>query len=416
MAGACAALAAREAGADTLLVARAPGATAMSSGAFDFASSEDDAPLAEAARRLGRRAGHPYALLGEDLIPSIDAAIDLLRRSLPELRLEGARTAADRNLWLATPLGLSKPAALAQGPIAAGDLRSLSTREGRLGVVALAGTQVVEARLVAKGLSELLAPLAGAVVVAADLYRQRADALRTLPEIAHDLDRPGRRAELIESLGRAAAVAHATALLLPTLGLADPVGARAEMERALGLPVFEALGAPPSVPGLRLQRALSEALEKAGVRVLQGIAEGAGEGQVQIVRGVECQPVRAGAVVLASGRFLGGGIRCETDGRLRETVLDLPVRAAGRSTLAALPNEDLFAQRAGGRHAGLMAGVEADSDLRSGSAFLCGAVLGGFDPAREAGGLGVCAVTGLVAGERAARQAGRVASSAEARR
>jgi len=398
-----------------LLVSRAPGATAISSGAVDFASSEDDVSLAEAARRLGGRAGHPYALLGDALIPSIDAAIDLLRRSLPALRLEGARTAAERNLWLATPLGRAKPAALAQSAIAAGDLRGLATREGRLGVVALAGAQVVEARLVAGGLSELLAPLGEAVVVAPDLYRQRGDALRTLPEIANDLDRPGRRAELIESLARGVAQAHVTALLLPTLGLVDPVGARAELERALGLPVFEALGAPPSVPGLRLLRALSEALEKAGVRVVGGIAEGAGGGQVQIVRGVECQPVRAGAVVLASGRFLGGGIRCEPDGRLRETVLDLPARAAGRATLAALPNEDLFAQRAGGKHPGLAAGVEVDSDLRSGSAFLCGAVLGGFDPAREGGGLGVCAVTGLVAGERAARQAGRAAASAGAR-
>src|SRR5207253_7647840 len=132
------------------------------------------------------RTGHPYALLGEALVPSIDAAIDLLRRSLPALRMEGARTAADRNLWLATPLGLAKPAALAQGPIAAGDLRSLATREVRLGVVALAGAQVVEARLVAKGLSELLAPLAGAVPLSPVLYHQRADALRDLPALANE--------------------------------------------------------------------------------------------------------------------------------------------------------------------------------------------------------------------------------------
>src|SRR5216683_5430802 len=85
------------------------------------------------------------------------------------------------------------------------------------------------------------------------------------------------------------------------------------------------------------------ALEKSGVRSVAAIAERSSDGQVQIVRGVECEPVRAGSVVLASGRFLGGGIRCEADGRLRETVFDLPARAAGRDALAALPNERLFA-------------------------------------------------------------------------
>jgi anaerobic glycerol-3-phosphate dehydrogenase len=124
--------------------------------------------------------------------------------------------------------------------------------------------------------------------------------------------------------------------------------------------------------------------------------------------------VRAGAVVLASGRFLGGGIRCEADGRLRETVLDLPARAAGRDALAALSSERLFAERAAGPHPGLAAGVEADSDLRAGSAFVCGAVLGGFDPARDEGGLGVCAVTGLVAGRGAARAAGKGTGGAAA--
>jgi anaerobic glycerol-3-phosphate dehydrogenase len=119
-------------------------------------------------------------------------------------------------------------------------------------------------------------------------------------------------------------------------------------------------------------------------------------------------------VVLASGRFLGGGIRCEADGRLRETVFDLPASAAGRGVLTALPNEQLFAERAAGPHAGLTAGIQADGELRAGGVFACGAVLGGFEPARDHCGLGVCAVTGLVAGRRAARSAGMAAASAPA--
>jgi glycerol-3-phosphate dehydrogenase subunit B len=414
LSGTCAALAAREAGADVLLVCRAPGATAVSSGAIDFASSDEDTSIGEAARRLARLPSHPYGLLGEALVPALDETIALLRRQLSSLGLSGARFAADRNIWLATPLGLAKPAALAQGPIAAGDLRNLGSRQARLGVVALAGTQVLEARLVAQGLTRALAPLSEAVVVAPDLYRQRGDALRTLPEIARDLDQPGRRTALADSLGRAAAQAHATHLLLPTLGIDDPVGARAELERKLQMPVFELLGAPPSVPGLRLQRALEGAAATAGIRVVPGIAERGAGADLQIIRGVECEPVRAGAVVLATGRFLGGGIRCEADGRLRETVFDLPATAAGRGVLAALPNEQLFAEHAAGPHPGLTAGIHADSELRAGNVFACGAVLGGFDPAREEGGLGVCALTGFVAGRNAARSAGRAAASAKA--
>jgi len=415
LAGACAAFAAREAGAQVLVVARAPGASAMSSGAIDFAGGDDDLPIGEAARRLAHAApAHPYALLGDALVPAIDDALSLLVRHLAALGVTGARSAADRNLWLVTPLGRAKPAALAQGAIAAGDLRNLAARQTRLGVVALAGSQAVEARLVAHGLTPLLAPLAQAIVVAPDFYRQRGDALRTLPEIAQDLDAPGRRAALAASLSRAAAQAHVTHLLLPTVGFADPAGAHAELERAIGVPVVEMLGAPPSVPGLRLHRALAAALEKSGVRSVQGIAERRADGQVQIVRGVECEPVQAGAVVLASGRFLGGGIRCEADGRLRETVFDLRARAAGREALRALQNERLFAERAAGPHPGMAAGVEVDRDLRAGSVFACGAVLGGFDPARDEGGLGVCAVTGALAGRNAARAAGRTGASAAA--
>src|SRR5207302_2437610 len=285
LAGSCAALAAREAGADVVLVSRAPGASAVSSGAIDIASSDDDASIGEAARRLARSPGHPYALLGDGLVPAIDDALALLRRHLSALGISGARMAADRNLWLLTPLGFAKPAALAQGAIAAGDLRNLGAREARIGVVALAGTQAVEAHLVASGLTRLLAPASGAVVVTPDFYSTKGDALRTLPEIARDLDQPGRRAALAESLARGAAQARATHLLMPTLGIEDPIGSRAELERVVQKPVFELLGAPPSVPGLRLETALERALAKAGVRTVRGIAERSGGGAVQVVRG-----------------------------------------------------------------------------------------------------------------------------------
>ena len=190
----------------------------------------------------------------------------------------------------------------------------------------------------------------------------------------------------------------------------------------MGRPVFEALGAPPSVPGLRLQAALLAALRAAGVRSVDGVAERSADGAVQVVHGVECQPVRAGALIVASGRFIGGGIRCEPgSGLLRETVLDLPAFAAGRRTIAALSSEELFAVKASGAHPGMSAGICVDAELRPLDApsskvpvFACGSILGGFDPARDSGGLGTCALTGIVAGERAAQAASRAGASAGA--
>ncbi|HZX65617.1 MAG TPA: FAD-binding protein, partial [Myxococcales bacterium] len=74
-----------------------------------------------------------------------------------------------------------------------------------------------------------------------------------------------------------------------------------------------------------------------------------------------------------------------------------------------------------GQHPGMAAGIRVDADLRPLDApatdtalFACGTVLGGFDPSRDSGGLGTCALTGLVAGERAAQAASRAGTSAAA--
>ena len=413
LAGACAAWAARDAGGSVLVIARAPGATAVSSGCIDVAQAEGDLPIGEAATLLSRQPQHPYGLLGVQLGPAIDAAMTMLQQRLSALGLRGA---AGRNLWLPTPLGKVKPAALAQGPIALGDLRTLPAGS-RLGVVALCGAQVLEARLMAKGLHAILGPESSAVVLEVDFYLDREDAQRSLPEIASDLDRPGRRARLGEALDRAARSQNATHVLVPTVGLLDAMAGHAELAAAAGRPIFELLGAPPSVPGLRLSRAIEAALDAAGVRRVQGIAERSASGGLQIVRGTGCEPVSAKAIVLASGRFLGGGVVAGAGGLLTDSALGLPAFAGERRKLATLMTEELFALKLRGRHAGLAAGLRADHELRAldeqgrpataaGSRiFACGAAIGGHDAASGDGGLGVCAVTGAFAGARAAEAA-----------
>src|SRR5205823_7951433 len=112
--------------------------------------------------------------------------------------------------------------------------------------------------------------------------------------------------------------------------------------------------------------------------------------------------VEAGAIVLATGRFIGGGIRSDSR-RLRETVFDLPAWAGERQSMPALPTEELFAQKAGGHHTGLAAGLRAGPGLRVGDQlFAAGAVLGGYDQSRDEGGIGAAALLGVAAGRAAA--------------
>src|SRR5690606_36273423 len=93
----------------------------------------------------------------------------------------------------------------------------------------------------------------------------------------------------------------------------------------------------PSVPGIRLFRALARLLEARGVRIELNMevicfhAEQHGEGRP--IRWVEtatsARPLRhyAREFALATGGVLGGGFVGEMSGALRETIFGLPLRA-----------------------------------------------------------------------------------------
>lgn len=129
-----------------------------------------------------------------------------------------------------------------------------------------------------------------------------------------------------ESIAALARERDASGVILPpVLGLDDTEDVWRTVSDAAGVPVGEALGGWPSVPGWRLDRALLRVLAAAGVEVLADQVVGAAtrDGRIDAVRCAGGRELRPGAIVLATGKYVGGGLAA--DPTLREPALGLPV-------------------------------------------------------------------------------------------
>ena len=102
------------------------------------------------------------------------------------------------------------------------------------------------------------------------------------------------------------------------------------LEELIGAPIFEIPTIPPSVPGLRLKEAFERGLRLKGVqyfsltRALKVRQKADGHFEIQIGRDDVEHIVESRGVILASGRFIGGGLHADRT-RIRETIFDLPV-------------------------------------------------------------------------------------------
>ena len=195
--------------------------------------------------------------------------------------------------------------------------------------------------------------------------------------------------------------------LPPVLGLEKWKETAQIFDNVLGRSWFELLSAPPSVPGLRLHRALLEHAASAGAKILHADVKGArleGDRIVEIKawEGEVSHTLEPDEVVLATGRFIGGGIMLEGSGAggAVETLLGL--------------SATMDADRGGGDEL-LGAGVATDDELRpvdgGGSVVLAnlraaGAVRACGSYAAAKGGLGTAALLGYRAGVLASTAAG----------
>jgi glycerol-3-phosphate dehydrogenase subunit B len=444
LAGAAAALTLAERGVEVTLVRAGPGATALGWGAVDVAGASPDPgglpwrdpvrgePLSPAERLgflLRSRFAHPYAALFPEGDPerAVRAARDAAVALDAWLRPEGLGLGGglDASLLLANVRGALRVADLATADVAAGDVGSaeslvLADVPGLPGYDPRAAARLLAGELAALGLPSRpirVAPLALPDALLAEASRPA--------WLAAALDAPDAVPLLAQAVAPLAA-RESLILLPPVVGLARTLPLLAAASERAGCPVAELLGAPPWSPaGLRLDRALLAALGRAGVSLVEGHALGL-DLEAERAAAVEVERADGGrerlvarAVVLATGRFCGGGL-VESGDRVRESLLDLPVYDDRGRRLDGEPARRSLRRRYADPQPLFSGGIRVDGRLRPVGAdgrparanvLAAGELVGGFDPAICRTGLGFALLSGRRAGEEASRLVAEAASA-----
>lgn len=232
--------------------------------------------------------------------------------------------------------------------------------------------------------------------------------------MARSLEVAATREKLAQALKAVAGPARVIGLPA-ILGMHRPDQVHADLEQRSGLSIFEIPTMPPSVAGVRLREWLEQTLPGKGVTLIpqQKVTalSLADDGATLDLRD-SFGPIRiqARAVILATGRFLSGGLQAHPDA-IREPLLGLPVtQPAGRADWYRERYTDVRG------HPIHRAGIETDAEWRplgpdgrpcSPRLFAAGTILAHQDWIRSRSGAGIAIATAyqaVLAAHRALRE------------
>lgn len=431
LAGSLAALTAAKTGRKVVLLKRSAGATALSSGALDVAPPPGPGPKAWWERGTTIAEGvqvlcetnpfHPYSIAGGlTAVRKALKAFEALALELPlaPINLEGPA------LVLANEQGLLKPTASAAPSMVRLDLSALGGKP--IGLTEFPSWPALNADFTARSITFLSTqyqgPIRTVVKVPISYFKRQSDLLSTPFMVARELDSDEAESRFIDGVAEALKdVALQGLLLPPILSISNPEKLIRLMERQAGFPCAELLALPPApVPGWRLDRALEAALVAEGVKVIPEKVDGfeSHNGSITQVK-TAGQSLETEKVILATGRFLGGGLTGRLKGQelpahplLRESIFDLPIYLKDEVIISA-PMDQLANRPAFEYNPLFYCGIQVDQQMRplnhrGGAAynnlFAAGSVIGGYDPMADGCGLGTALVTGIIAGTEASKE------------
>jgi glycerol-3-phosphate dehydrogenase subunit B len=300
------------------------GALAFTSGYFDLLGVDQgriiDDPWAALERLRERQPEHPYARIAKQDIG--DAFAEFVG-ALNEMGL-GYTQPGDSNPMALLPTGAIKPTYCMPKTMSLGT-RAMQQRAPTL-IIDFAGLQGFSGREIAENLGAHWPRLRVETLsfpgmeTASPLYAE---------VMARSLEVAQTREALAQSIK--ALAGDAEYIALPAiLGIHRPDDVHREMESLIGLPVFEIPTIPPAVAGIRLRELLEQQLHERGADIVtQYKVKKVGFNESNIELSYEDHfgsvIIVAQKVLLASGRFLSGGLSAERE-KISESLLNLPIQ------------------------------------------------------------------------------------------
>lgn len=370
------------------------GAIAYTTGYLDLLGYQGnrllDSPWDGLQRLREEEPGHPLSRIDD---ASIRTAFARFTAALSEMGISYSPP-GEHNLLALTPAGTLKPTYCVPRTMLAGVAAGV---DGKALIVDFEGLEGFSAQQLVVNLQRRR-PLLSATRLAFPGPRA---AGQLYPEVmARELEVPAQRERLAERI-RAVLGDAATVGMPAIMGVHAPDRVHAELQRLVGVPLFEIPTMPPAVPGIRLREMFEQRCPERGLTLVPQ----------QKVQRLELQEdgvslhlrdnygavvIEAQAGLLATGRFLSGGLQADRQG-IRETLLDIPVSQPTDRT--GWFRDDYFDPRG---HQVNRAGVEVDAHFRplgpdgepfSERLFAAGILLAGQDWVRQRCGAGVAIAT-----------------------
>lgn len=417
LSGAVAAKKLAQEGLEVLLLRKGYGSTALSSGTFDVASGEGgrEASIPGALQKaMGHNPFHPYHCLkdAQEVVKALKEVSHDLFSSFKTIEMRGS---LETNMLLITSWGTIKATAFSQSTLSPSDLGKM---EGAQILLLLPkGMAGLSPQFWCQSLKALESPAIHTANWASLDFPKNIRPLGLHPlEVARALDEHEEAERFMEAVEEALKGQNAITHLAfpPLLGIDRCLEIHKELQERFGLPCFELVAYPPQAPGLRLQRAIDELMREQRVEMVfgqavRGKAQGSRVKSLEAIADGEAFEVEARAFILATGKFIPGGI--EAHETIREPIFNLPLFSEGKKIQPHKPlslwETDLFQ-----RHRAFSSGIMVNPSMQPlgedggppfENLFACGSVLSGYDSIRDGCGLGVCLLTGYLAGQHAKR-------------
>ena len=409
---------ARRAGKKVTMIFPGGGHSEISAGAVDILGvvPGEDPVICEDYREgikqlISRYPEHVYAKCQDELDSGINTLVSLAEDGGYSLVGFGRK-----NVWVPNMLGTFTVNACV--PAMMSGVVLVPGRKERVLVVGVKGNTAFNARAAAASYRQYQKKLNGkAEYYAAELQLSGWGKRHKISdgELADYLDTGSGRAEFITAVGtlNSGSRYHFDKILLPpVLGYIHYNEILSEIKAVCGCEAGEVAAFGNSVIGYRFTRALYRGLQRRGVSLLRGVRADAlslaGDGiMVACTSGLTDQlhpgekiTLTAGAVIMATGGFVGGGIKA----RKTEVWIELLDQKLGTVKTEQL-DRDVVAP--GGQDFMKM-GVTVHTDMSvqderyQGRLFACGDVVAGHNFASERSGTGVAAASASLAGKRAA--------------